>query len=277
MFDARRFARLAAAEWVENRRPWAWFLAVLVMVHFVLVLVLLAGDDGYRSFRTDYQSGQFVMGLFLTAPLFAGRYFQALSRRGPALIALLRPASTFEKWLLALLLVGVAYPLAYGLVFYVCDLPAALIAQGQAADAFAMLPAAIEGSEVDRAVRDHLDPGEFGVFLPWASDFRVDRWIAMGLSLTALQAFALFGSLWFRRMPFLKTLLAGFLVLLACVLLAQLSSSDFGPLFEYWDDVIRHTRDLGTAQQIVFPLVWLGAPALMWLAAYLALREREVA
>ena len=81
MFDARRIARLAAAEWVENRRAWGWFVGVLLMVHFVLVLVLRAGDEGFASFKTDYQLGHFVVGLFLKAPLFAGRYFQSLSRR----------------------------------------------------------------------------------------------------------------------------------------------------------------------------------------------------
>jgi hypothetical protein len=277
MFDPRRFARLAAAEWVENRRAWAWFLAVLVMVHFVLVLVLMAGDEAYASFTTNKQSGLFVVGLFLTAPVFAGRYFQALSRRGSAQLALLRPASTLEKWLLALLVVGVAYPLAYSLVFYVCELPAVLVAQGQAADALAALPAALEGSEVDRAVREHLAPSNYAVFLPWASIVQVDDWIAIGLAVNALQAFAVFGSLWFERMPFLKTLLAGFLVLLACLLLAQLSSSDFGPLFGYWDEVLRDRPELGIGQSVVFPLVWLGGPSLMWLAAYRALREREAA
>jgi hypothetical protein len=115
------------------------------------------------------------------------------------------------------------------------------------------------------------------LFLPWASSIHAGSWIAKGLSLNALQAFAVFGSLWFQRMPFLKTLLAGFIVLLACLLLAQLSSSDFDPLFDYWDVVFGDHARLGTAQWVLFPLVWVGVPALMWLAAYLALREREAA
>ena len=97
MFDRRRFARLAAAEWIENRRKWAWFLAVLVMVHFVFVLALLAGHEGYESFKTDNQEGHYFFGLFLSAPIFAGLYFQSFARRGPLLLALMRPASVLEK------------------------------------------------------------------------------------------------------------------------------------------------------------------------------------
>jgi hypothetical protein len=274
MFDLRRFLRLAVADWVENRRAWAWFLFAGIVVHFLLVLVLLANDNGYRMFDHDGQQSVFLAGLFTTAPIFAGRYFQAMARPGPALLALMRPASAFEKWLLAVLVVAVAYPVAYHLAFFVCDLPATLIARAQAATALVELdaPSLVRG-EVREYQRASLQPDKFALFaVPGTIDAR--GWLAIVLSVTSLQAFAVAGSLIFRRMPFIKTLLAGFLVLLACLLVSIAFDSRPDAFFGYWTN---ERMTWTAAQSVVFPIAWFLVPGLLWLCAFLALRERELA
>jgi hypothetical protein len=273
MFDLRRFARLAAAEWVENRRAWAWFLGVVVIIHFVIVLVQSTGDDPYRNFSNDAQAAVFLAGLFVTAPVFAARYFQALSAPGPALLALLRPASTLEKWVLMVLVVAIAYPVAYHLAFYICDLPATLVAQAQAADELARLQ-----PDADAWLRASLQPEKYRLF-HFGDEDPVDwrGWLSIALVLTTLQAFAVAGSVVFRRMPFLKTLLAGFLVLLACLLVTTVFDSSPGPLFEYWRLAGPSAQALTPVQRLVFPLAWFAVPGLLWLATFLGLREREVA
>jgi len=282
MFDLRRFARLAAAEWIENRRAWLWFLGVLVMLHFVLVLVMVSAS-GWARFDTDDQEGLFFLGLFATAPIFAARYFHVLGQPAPALLALMRPASTFEKWLLALLVVAVAYPLAYHLVFYVCDFPAWWMAKSSAQAELARLVAnktvtlAQVGEAEYESMAAALRPEKFRLFTLWStSGFGWLDLLAMLLSLWMAQGFALAGSTYFRRLPFLKTLLAAFVVLLLCMLASSLAHGDPDPFLRYFD-TLDQPGELASWQRVLFPLAWFGVPLLLWVGAYLALREREIA
>jgi hypothetical protein len=265
MFDLQRFARLAAATWAENRRAWAWFLGVVVMLHFVLVLIQLADGSGYDTLTVDGQEGTFLFGLYLTAPIFAARYFQGLARPGSALLLLMRPASVFEKWLLAVLVVAVAYPIAFQLAFYLCDVPAFFIADAQF-DRFAARIVSSPNYEIEK----WREGGR--LFFLFADTPRGDL-IETGLTVTAFQAFAMLGALVFRTMPFIKTLVAAFVVLLACVLAAIAFDGDPSPFFSYWThDVYR-----SSLQRLFLPVVWIAVPMLLWIATFLALREREVA
>ena len=274
MFSATRFARLAKAEWVENRRAWAWFLGIVVILHFVLVLILLAGDRPWSAFTTEAQAGVFWVGLFLTAPVFAARHFQALGRPGPALVALMRPATAFEKWLLALLVVGVAYPLAYHLVYFICDLPATWIAANEAAQELARQSV---GGHAEQRSLGIPGPERFAIY-HLLQVTRADPPLAgFLLSLTTLQAFAVAGSLVFTRWPFLKTLLTGFFILLASILVTVVFDSNPDKFLGYWGYESNEGGPVlpGWAG-VVYPAVWIAVPALLWLAAYLGLREREV-
>jgi hypothetical protein len=276
MLDPRRFWRLAMAEWAENRRGWAWFLGAVVIIHFVLVLALLAGEESYRAFDLEGQTAVFLIGLFLTGPVFAARYFQAVSRPGPALLALMRPASAFETWLLGFVVVVVAYPLAYHLVFYVCDVPATLVAAQRAAAELGALPPPTTDDSM-RWARASLAPEHYRFFTLPRADIGPGGYAFLVTAFVAVQAFAMTGALLFRRMPFIKTMLAGFFVLLACVLVAALFDSDPDKFFDYWTELASAHPNLTPAQRIVFPATWIGVPVLLWLAAFLALREREVA
>jgi hypothetical protein len=279
MFDATRFARLARAHWAEHRRGYAWFLGAVVMLHFVLVLILLSTEKGYTAFTTDSQGGMFWSGLFVTAPIFAARHFQALARPGPELVALMRPASTFEKWLLALLIIAVAYPIAYHVAFLVCDAPATWIARAQADTARARELAQVAlAAQADAAATaaGHCEckPPSYAVYTVFGE---MPLPVGALLSILALQGFAVLGSVVFRASPFLKTLLVGFLVLLATIFVCVLFEVDSGPFFDYWhaEKVVRFP--LSALQSVLYPLTWIAVPVLLWLAAFLALREREVA
>ena len=267
MFDWQRFARLAKATWAENRRAWAWFFGVVVMLHFVLVLIQLADGRGFNALDVDGQRGTFLFGLYLTAPIFAARHFQGLARPGSALLVLMRPASSFEKWLLAVLLVAVAYPIVFHLAFYLCDIPAYLVARSQ----LEQFAATNQNADVvDAALKNWQVNGRL-YFLP--ADASRGSLLTLVLALGALQAFAMLGTLVFRAMPFIKTLLAAFLVLLVCVLFGASMDSDPSPFFEYWtQDVFRTPM-----QRWALPVVWVAVPVLLWLATFVALREREVA
>lgn len=268
MFDLSRFLRLARAQWAEYRRTYAWFLGIGIIVHFVLLLVLLSGNRGYTLLTVDGQAAFYFVGLFLTAPLFAARYFQAMARRESAGLLLMHPASKFEKWLLAMAVVAVLYPVAYSLAFYVCNAPAALYAESAAA-----FDAAMRAKEGAAARADSMAWETYGLFLPW-SEF--ESWrsaVALALVLTSLQAFAVLGSLYFRSFPAVKTVVVAFVLMLFLMLVETIGGGQTALFKGYWT----HSRELVAWQQWFFPVAWFAIPALLWLASLFALGEREVA
>jgi|SRR4249919_3624881 len=266
MFDFARFRRLAAAHWAEYRRAYAWFFGIGMIVQFVLVLIILSMPRGYTSLTTDGQGTIYFCGLFLTAPIFAGRYFQAMARRESALVLMMRPASIFEKWLLAIIVIALLYPLVYTLAFYVCDVPAWLIAKSQAQHALALLP-----KDASEDATYLLKPRAYTLFFVWQT-MRLPQLLACILMLVSSQAFAVLGSLHFRATPFIKTILAAFFVLLASIFLSAIFDSNPGAFFGFWDDRTR----LAGWQMVFFPSVWFGVPSLLWLSCLSALREREI-
>jgi len=260
MFDLARFRRLLNAHWTEQWRAHAWFLGIGMMVQFVVTLFMLSGRPSYS---TDVQAIVFSTGLLLTAPLFAARSFHALARPETALLFLMRPASGFEKWLLAFLMLMVFYPLAYALAFQVCHLPAWAIEYSRVVAMNVQMLA--EGHE---ARPDEL-PGFFAFWHPG----RFDDWrmpALMMLVLCMLQPFVLLGSLWFRALPGVKTLLAAFLLYVGSLVLDALY-----PAAAPWiGDFDRATLTWQLVHAYAF---WVGIPVLLWLACYFAVRERTLA
>jgi hypothetical protein len=268
MFDLARFRKLIAATWLENRRAWAWFLGVGIIVHFVFCLLVLV-SDGHDTFSAAGQGAVWIIGLYLTGVIFAGRYFSAMARRESALVLLMRPASTFEKWLLAILVVAVLYPVAYTIAFQVCNAPAWAIARSIEAAEVAANAAAAANDPAEALLQT-----DFSYFMPWDIFERPSIWyVAMVGWLGTLQAFAMLGSLYFRAFPFIKTILAGFLTLLFLMLANAVIGGTPALFFNYWE----HEQTLSAWQQVFFPVAWIAIPALMWLASLFALREREVA
>lgn len=271
MFDLRRFARLARAHWAESWRRYAWFLAAGVLLHLVISIICFASPRGFAAFDTDGQTGFYFIGLYVLTPIFAGRYFLSMSTRASALLALMRPASTFEKWLLAVLMIAVAYPLAYTLAFYLIDAPDQWLAYAQAKhQALQQMLDFAKHPVGDKP--DPFKPAQYALMVPWRI---FDNWreaVGMLLLLCSLQGIAVFGSLYFRSVPFIKTVLACVLLLLASMLLPALFDSRPELVLGYWG----HQRPLSSLQAVFYPGLWLVFPVLFWLASFLALKEREI-
>lgn len=268
MFDPNRFLRLARAQWAEYWRTYAWFLGIGVIVHLVLLLVILSGSGGFRILTHDGQGAFYFTGLFLTAPLFAARYFQAMGRRESAGLLLMRPASVLEKWLLAFVVVAVFYPVAYSLAFQIGNAPATLLAEAAAAREAATAVAVDHGNAMHS-----LGSNDYRLFMPWGSFKTWSDAAQVLLFLTIFQAFAVLGSLYFRSFPALKTAVAAFVLMLFFILVDTVGGGQSQLFMGYWSS----ERELATWQQWFFPFAWFAIPGLLWLASLFALAEREVA
>lgn len=265
MFNLQRFLRLANAHWAEYRKAYAWFIGIGVMLHFVLTLIIFSGSNGFMTLSTDGQGVIYYCGLFLTAPIFAARYFQKMSKRESALLVLMRPASVLEKWLLAFIVVAVLYPLVYTLAFYICNIPAWWLSKAQAEHYYLL--------NAQQQTQSYYPEKKYELFFILSSFKRWQDFVQIALILTTLQSFAVLGSLYFKAMPFIKTLLFAFVILLVSIFIGIVFNSNPEAFFNFWDA----NRFMKNPAHYFFLFAWLAVPGLLWLSSYLALKEREVA
>jgi len=271
MFSPERFSRLARAHFAEHGRGYLWFLAGIVLLEIVVSIIFAVSKDGFTDFNRQAQSGYYYVGLFLFSAIFAGRYFQSMAQRAPALLALMRPASVFEKWLLAVLVTLVLFPLAYTAVYYLVVVPDSVMAYSQAqqhAQKLAMDYAHHPVGDKPAA----FDAQAYALFRPWSEFNSWREGVVIGLWLLFVEGFAMFGSLYFRTVPFIKTLLAALVFLLLSSLFVSWAGGDDNLVMNYWTA----TRPLAPWQTWTYGVLWVVVPLMLWVACFLAIREREI-
>ena len=261
-FNPRRFARLASAHWAEQRRNYSLLLLAVLAVYALLLLISLSISNGGVG-DTSAQSLFFFAGLMLSGVVFAGLYFSALRRPESALLLLTRPASAFEKWLLALLWVLLLYPLLYT----VCTLPINWLAS-------------VLGLQWHTERCLHLQAvSNVACTLPDPQDniMQPSLQISLMLLFAGAAGLALLGSIWFRRLAVLKTAVIAFVLFLISLFLAFTFNWSMGGL-AWWSVFEPAPRtDTNALYWLANALFWLATPALLWLCALLALKERELA
>jgi hypothetical protein len=273
VFDLRRFLRLAAVQWAEHGRGYLWFLGIGIAIHLCVWLLITLGGREAQRYALEAQLGIYMVGYLVTGFLFALRYFAPLADRESALTWLTRPASSFEKYLLAVIVVAVLYPLAYTLAFQICNLPGAWIGE-MVRDAKLAVAAATPAAAPEDYMRtvEYLKSRDYGPYLPFSVTKNLgDEVVAVVINFT-LQALTLAGGLYFRRLAWLKTVITLFmLVVLALPLLAVITNSSPGLLF--WDsDTTFQSRSV----KIWLVLLWTSVPILFWISTFFFLKEREL-
>lgn len=263
VFSASRFLRLSRAQWAEQRTQYLGHMLVVGMLAVVVLLFLLVIASG-REFPTWLQQMLYLWGFFLTGFVFAARYFNAMARRESALLALMRPASVFEKWLLCVVVVAVLYPLCYSLLFLAFMWPAQQV----------VLAIGALGSP-----DSYFDPAKHALFVPmWpqghdASVSSARQQVGFLIALWAVQALAVAGSLYFRRVAMLRTMALAFVLFLMTLLVSATAKASDTVLFAWWS---ASGVALSLGVHAINAVLWIGLPMLLWLQVYLHLREKEL-
>lgn len=275
VFSPARFARLWQAHWAESARCYLWFFVVLALLNAVaLTLSMQDREHVYYMMRLPMQETWYGWGLFISGIVFATRYFECFSSKGSALIALMRPASAFEKWFLALLVVGLLYPLAYSLAYALMNYPVVAYAQA------------------------HVDPtvngrglGNFGIYLPFTAiqpqthnnptphEIAVvasQEWIT-AFQYLAATALCLGGRVFFHRAAVLKTWLVAAGMFLLTIVSDVFLQVNIHSAARYWLSIQVPPNPVFNAANsaVAFGLLFI-APLVLWLALLLHIQEREV-
>ncbi|MES2041044.1 MAG: hypothetical protein V4495_24770 [Pseudomonadota bacterium] len=268
-FDINRFGRLLRAHWAESWREYAWFAGALVMLDLIAIVISFSTTSGSMIWQFQFQ-GQviwYMTGLALSGMIFAGRYFKYLLNPGASLIALMRPASVFEKWLMAFLIISIFYPLAYSLLYILFNYPAVQLAK--------MMSGSLSGCET--CARD------FRLYIPFLTtelaeksindaEFFLKSQLFFFMLLSGAQALIAGGTAFFKRSPVLRTVLFSFLLFVLSIWIG--SAPQLGIFTRYYGEGVMQysTMEYGLSLGL-----WLGVPLLLWIVLFFHIKEREVA
>ncbi|QIL81299.1 hypothetical protein G7047_16305 [Diaphorobacter sp. HDW4A] len=275
---AFRWSRFAALVRVDLAERWRSYGSVLLVALVVQVLVLgwmLFMMRAPNPMDIGAQRGWFNSFLFIFGVAFCFVFFAPMQRQGSSLLILMRPASIFEKWLHAALVLLVLFPLAYTLVYLLATVPlngiAALIESARYEQAAATLSPLPEKLRVGLQV--------FIPFLSIGDRHSSERWEQLLLHwwYTVICGFAAFALVRFHRAAVFKSLALAFFVLLFSVMVLSSGSRMGGDprVLTSWLDG-DGTFPFSVSAVLANLLLWLCTPLLVWGSAYLALRERDL-
>jgi hypothetical protein len=187
---------------------------------------------------------------------------------GASLITLMRPASIFEKWLLAFVVISILFPLVYTVGYLLMNYPAVQLAKAS----YIAPPLCDECSHVEH---------NFGFYMPFITAEMVKtsaealRFFKMQLFyllfLSAGQAVIAGGTVFFKRSPVLKTVLILFII---GIFMAWIGCAPQLGIFASLNDDVLVPQ--GVTEYGLSIGLWLGLPVLLWAALFFHLKEREV-
>ena len=271
-FSTARFMALLRVDMAERWRSYAAFMAVTLVIH-VLVLITVFGNSrdlspmGYSS-----QSAAYYGFLLAFGAAFACLLFAPLQRQGAALLTLVRPASRLEKWLHAVVMMLLLFPLVYTLGFWLTYVPVNALAAVSEARMAAREAAmgntvTVDGFQWFVPMLFHADGYRSGLGVQWL--FVWSYWVLCG--------FAAFALVLFHRAAAIKAL--GVALVLGLLTILALS---MGPGTGDMDGLMmwlsaKQRAQMGALEIVTCLLFWLVTPALVWWASYRAWVERDLA
>lgn len=262
-FHLPRFMQYVRAHLTERKRTYFWHFAVSAMIYFIILLMVLPDDE--PRYEIHMQMVFYYAELIITGGVFALRYFSSLARPESALISLMQPVSAFEKWLLAVIVTVVAYPIVFTVIYVVMTYPVIWLSLQ-----------AVDPSDMDNQYREY---SNFGLFLPLTnfdkafSDIHAVKQLPVWLSYTSLCGYALTTSVLFKRLPMIKSIALGFGLFLLFLLMTMSVSPDAEVLF-HWFDFRSYAFSFVTFLPSL--LLWVAMPILMLWASFRAIKERDL-
>ena len=255
LFSPTRFGRLFQKHTAEHWKNYLMGVGVLAGA-LLLVLGFLSYMNGGAP-NTRIQAVFFGMFMLGAGFLFTSQIFADLSGKARAIAALSLPASHLEKYVVAWLYSFLFFLLAYIGVFYAVD---------------SLVLSFIKENGQQVPVLNIFSPQEkaYYAFLLFA----------------AVHSLALWGALFFEKLAFVKTAVVffGALMIVSVVnyqLLESMLGVDlrFGLPFlsaDFIDQHLYYSITPSNLQQYLPELVLMIFSALLWLAAYARLREKQL-
>ncbi len=290
-FELSRWLMLVSKHWSENRKKYTLSLiamAGLLLVWFVFALVM----ERARPIDDNIQFVTYYFGLFLVGCLYASMLFADLSSKSKGMNYLAIPASHFEKLLCTLFYGVIAFFICYTLLFYLIDAPMVKLSNAIAYSHWQKTHLAGSTFEAGRVLNVFTAIGD--------SDNHGDEFYHFLLAYFALQSAFIFGSVYFPKFSFIKTVISLLLISLFFVFFVGKVLNEMMPYGSFYKGItsyrVFHVEAAASGSTIVtsnditdklvslpswiedvliFIAKYAFAP-IFWTLAYYRLKEKEI-
>lgn len=252
-FNQKRFSLLVSKHLADNKKRYT--LALLAYFGLLILWFLFGMLISEKYFiPKDVQYITFYFSLFAFGTFYASQYYSDLSSRAKGSHFLLVPASSFEKFFCSIFYTAVLFSLFVTAAFYVAD-----FIMVNVANVFPTGNADVRKSEVANVFTV-----EFIRFNPYEAIYLFPVFLSV-------QSLFLFGSVYFRKYNFIKTIIACFLIFLVLFLVVYFIHEllpDRGDDYYF----LKIEKWFPTFLQV---LAYSIAP-LAWVATYFVLKAKQV-
>lgn len=125
-FNIQRFGLLLKRQWQEFGKIYlitlAVALGVIVTFYSFALTNVITEEYGFTSRILNFREPLFIIFGFLFITVIASSYFAHLGQKPKAIIDLMIPASTFEKFLTGVFFTAILSVVSFVLIFYITDL-----------------------------------------------------------------------------------------------------------------------------------------------------------
>jgi hypothetical protein len=256
-FSFARLGLLIKKQWADHSKPYLLSIGamagLMAVAFFIWVIALGEDADHYKDTTNIF----LFVGLFIGGCIFAGMTFSELAQRTTGIYWLAVPATHAEKLVCGILYSQVFYNVVFIAIFYV--------------------ERAITFSIVGMNHHIQLVDG-------WSHEETMLTFKVIGLSYIAIQTFYMLGSVYFERFGFVKTSLAGVLILLGVGLIMRYVvfpilpphiNPHSGDSFDFQLNgfIYRLPDWVFTMTKYMVQFVWM---PVFWLVTYFRLKEKEL-
>lgn len=271
----RRIWFLIQKQWQESLKAYLGGIGILLGILFIIYGVCLMTDRGAHIDQENFKVDKFAFARFSSlsfrAPAFmfsalvylsfvAGNYFARYNQANTSIQELTLPASAMEKMVVALL-GGV-------LLSAVTFIGSFLLVDGLFVSALQYIYSDIDLMHIKSKYADWNNVG-FPYFLQSMSGKELLIFVASGFFLPSV---FLLGSIYFRRMSYLKTALATTMIFSFII---SFPSAIEGLFYKNMVRITDYTTK-GTDVPAIYFIIIIIALLCLWIATYFRLKEKEV-
>ncbi|WP_231460505.1 hypothetical protein [Pedobacter sp. Leaf132] len=268
-FNINRFGLLLKRQWLDFGK--IYLVSLLVIMGIIIGFYAWNAPSPLRfnNYDTDgnldmrFRYGLFLILGFLFISIVASSYFASLGQKARAILELMNPASSFEKFLAGVFYTAIFSLATYLILFYLVDLSFVKYINSNLSE-YKFDEARISAVKPAESIAAQLfDDAHYRTYLLY--------FISVPFLVTSV---FLLGSIYFNRFHYIKTAISVMLFIGAASYIIYKSASFFTRnMVNVNHSVSEHKEDL--AFLLIF-LITTALTLIFWAIAYIRLKEKEV-
>ncbi len=255
-FSIHRFGLLLKRQWLEFGKIYlislAVVLGVLITFYSVTLWSVLNEQSPFRSQLLHFRVPLFLVFGFIFISVIASSYFAHLGQKSKAIIDLMIPASTFEKFMGGLIFASVLSISSFLILFYLTDLAFISKLQSMYKNDQASMEYFFRQGE-----SDHFFPIYFMPFL--------------------ITSIFMLGSIYFEKFHYIKTTIVVMIFVgIWTAIVAKLGEVLFEGRIPVANNQMRHMFSERETAEYLGALLIVVLTLIFWTITYVRLKEKEV-